>query len=202
MKPLNRSRCEPMGESQWIARYRYGKGGSGVLEDRRHALRARGVVGVLAAQGCCLEILPKIDVVAEGGVDRQNATIRKRLVHMLSVALDLKIDTGRITELDWQRETLLEILIRIFCSKLTEAVRRGMPRRYIDCEDDLSALRGTLDIHRQFMGLRQCRGVLSLRRLIGEKALDQFRRRQAFRVDRPQAKRLDHLRRFERRRYF
>ena len=47
-------------------------------------------------------------------------------------------------------KTLLEILIRIFCSKLTDAVRRGMPRRYIVQEDDLSALRGTLNLPRQF----------------------------------------------------
>jgi len=124
--------------------------GGGVLEDRRHELRARGVVGVIAAQGCSLEILPKIDVMQEEGAERQNAAIRKRLVHMLAVALDLKIEMGRITELDWQRETLLEILIRIFCDKLTEAVRRGMPRRYLGHEDDLSALRGSLDVPRQF----------------------------------------------------
>ena len=127
-----------------------GRGGGGVLEDRRHELRARGVVGVLATDGCSLEILPKIDVEGQGGEARKNAAIRKRLVHMLAVALDLKIETGQITELDWQRETLLEILIRIFCSKLTDAVRRGMPRRYIVQEDDLAALRGTLNLPRQF----------------------------------------------------
>lgn len=127
-----------------------GSGGGGVLEDRRQELRARGVVGVLAADECSLEILPKIDVEVRGGEAMQNAAIRKRLVHMLAVALNLKIETGQITELDWQRETLLEILIRIFCSKLTDAVRRGMPRRYIVQEDDLAALRGTLDLPRQF----------------------------------------------------
>ena len=69
---------------------------------------------------------------------------------MLAVALDLKIQTGRMTDLDWQRETLLEILIRVFCDKLTEAVRRGMPRRYTLHDDDLPTLRGSLDIPRQF----------------------------------------------------
>ena len=124
--------------------------GGGVLEDRRHELRARGVVGVLAIDGCSLEILPKIDVEGQAGEAKQNAATRKRLVHMLAVALDLKIETGQVTELDWQRETLLEILIRIFCSKLTDAVRRGMPRRYIVQEDDLPALRGKLNLPRQF----------------------------------------------------
>ena len=104
-----------------------GKGGSGVLEHGRHALRARGVVGILATANCSLEILPKIDVGTTGNVEQQNAAIRKRLIHMLAVALNLKLDLGSITELAWQRETLLEILIRIFCDKLTEAVRKGMP---------------------------------------------------------------------------
>jgi 5-methylcytosine-specific restriction enzyme subunit McrC len=127
-----------------------GRGGSGVLEHGRHALRARGVVGILAAGDASLEILPKIDVAPGETTDHQNAAIRKRLVHMLAVALDLKIDLGVITDLAWQRETLLEILIRIFCDKLTKALRKGMPRRYITCEDDLPTLRGQLDITRQF----------------------------------------------------
>ncbi|MCW3783874.1 McrC family protein [Defluviimonas salinarum] len=127
-----------------------GRGEGGVLEDRRHELRARGVVGVVAAEDCSLEILPKIDVPAADGSVEERSEIRKRLVHMLAVALDMKIETGRLSYLDWQNETLLEILIRIFCDKLTEAVRRGMPRRYIGHEDDLPTLRGTLDVPRQF----------------------------------------------------
>ena len=127
-----------------------GRGGSGVLEHGRHALRARGVVGILAAKDCSLEILPKIDVAPGENVDHQNAVIRKRLIHMLAVALNLKVDLGSITDLAWQRETLLEIFIRIFCNKLTEAVRKGMPRRYVEHEDDLSALRGRLNVGRQF----------------------------------------------------
>ncbi len=126
-----------------------GRGGSGVLEHGRHALGARGVVGILAATDCSLEILPKIDVAPGESVGRQNAVIRKRLIHMLAVALDLKIDLGTITELAWQSETLLEILIRIFCDKLTDAVRKGMPRRYVEQEDDLHALRGRLNVARQ-----------------------------------------------------
>lgn len=127
-----------------------GRGGSGVLEHGRHSLRARGVVGILAARGCSLEILPKIDVAPGESVDHQNAAIRKRLIHMLAVALNLKIELGSITDLAWQRETLLEILIRIFCDKLTEAVRKGMPRRYVEQEDDLRVLHGRLDVARQF----------------------------------------------------
>lgn len=127
-----------------------GRGGSGVFEHGRHALRARGVVGIIAAGDASLEILPKIDVAPDETPDHQNALIRKRLIHMLAIALDLKIDLGAVTDIAWQRETLLELLIRIFCEKLTEALRKGMPRQYIACEEDLSTLRGQLDNNRQF----------------------------------------------------
>lgn len=125
-----------------------GRGGSGVLEHGRNALRARGVVGILVAGDASLEILPKIDCPPDQG--DADAAVRKRLVHMLAVALDLRIDTGTVTDLAWQNETLLEILIRIFCDKLTEALRKGMPRRYVAHEDDLPNLRGRLDVARQF----------------------------------------------------
>lgn len=129
-----------------------GRGGGGVLEHGRKALRAHGVVGVIAAGGSALEILPKIDVPGEEG-ERATGSIRRRLVHMLAVALDLKIDAGQVTALDWQRETLLEILIRLFSEKLVDAVRQGMPRRYVEHADDLPALRGRLNITRQFTTL-------------------------------------------------
>jgi 5-methylcytosine-specific restriction enzyme subunit McrC len=125
-----------------------GRGG-GVLDHGRKELRARGVVGVIAADGCALEILPKIDFPGEKG-STATGNIRRRLVHMLAVALNLKIDAGQVTALDWQRETLLEILIRLFSEKLVDAVRQGMPRRYVQHADDLPVLRGRLDITRQF----------------------------------------------------
>jgi 5-methylcytosine-specific restriction enzyme subunit McrC len=126
-----------------------GRAENGILEHGRKALRARGVVGVVAAEGCALEILPKIDVPGHSEQET-NGNIRRRMVHMLAVAMDLQIDAGQITALDWQRETLLEILIKLFSEKLAEALRRGMPRRYVTHTDDLPVLRGRLDVNRQF----------------------------------------------------
>lgn len=125
-----------------------GRGGEGVLEHGRNGLRARGVVGVIATPGCQLEILPKIEGARESKVS--DATLRGRLIHMLSVAYDLPIEAGAMTQLGWQRETILELLIRLFCEKLTNAVRQGMPRYYLEQEDDLPTLRGRLDVIRQF----------------------------------------------------
>jgi 5-methylcytosine-specific restriction enzyme subunit McrC len=69
---------------------------------------------------------------------------------MLAVALDMRIEAGDITDHDYQRETLLEILIRLFSAKLVDAIRQGMPRRYVAWTDDLPVLRGRLDVTRQF----------------------------------------------------
>lgn len=125
-----------------------GRGGEGVLEHGRKSLHARGVVGVIAAQGCQLEILPKI----EGPGERKphDTDLRTRLIHMLGVVHDLHIDAGSMAQLDWQRDTVLELLIRLFCSRLADAVRQGMPRRYLEHDDDLPSLRGRLDVTRQF----------------------------------------------------
>ena len=128
----------------------FARRGKGVLEHGRDALRARGVVGILSVQDCSLEILPKIDVAHGESTNRQHAAIRKSLIHMLAVALNLRVDLGNVAELDWQRETILDVLIRLFCDKLTNAMRRGMPRHYCEIEDDLPSLRGKLNSARQF----------------------------------------------------
>ena len=128
-----------------------GTGGEGVLEHGRKGLRARGVVGVIATPDCQLEILPKIEGAGES--DPEKAELRRRLIHMLAMAWNIRIDAGSLTQLGWQRDTILELLIRLFCGKLADAVRLGMPRQYIDLEDDLPALRGRLDVTRQFSTL-------------------------------------------------
>ena len=129
-----------------------GEGGGRILTHGRQGITARQIVGVLAADGAALEILPKIDVPgADGAI--AHGQIRQRLVHLLAGALDLNIATGAITELSWQKDTLLEILIGLFARKLADEVRKGMPRRYLVHEDDLTALRGRLDVTRQFTTL-------------------------------------------------
>ncbi len=124
--------------------------GEQAVELRLHDLRARHVVGVIAAEGCALEILPKIDFEQNG----QDATrVRDQLVHMLAVAFDLDVASGAAASLGTQRENLLEVLIGLFARKLVDAVRQGMPRRYVRQEDDLPTLRGRLDVRRQFSTL-------------------------------------------------
>jgi 5-methylcytosine-specific restriction enzyme subunit McrC len=139
--------CIPESEAvrlcEAASRVPIGGGGANILALERGAVRAGQVVGLLAAEGCAIEILPKIDGVGDGGV-------RRRLVHMLNVAFGLDIDTSGVSKLGWQRDDLLEILILLFARKVWDVVRRGMPRRYVGCADDLPLLRGRLDVIRQF----------------------------------------------------
>lgn len=122
------------------------RSGTNILVDRYSELGAQQVVGVIAAPGCSLEILPKIDTVE----DETDETIRTRLVAMLNVALGLKLGDGQALAMARQKETLLDILIRLFADRLLAETRRGLPRGYIAHEDDLAALRGRLDVIRQF----------------------------------------------------
>lgn len=122
------------------------RSGTNILVDRYSEIRAQQVVGVVAADGCSLEILPKIDA-ASGETDE---AIRARLVSMLDVALGLKLGDGQALAMARQKETLLDILIRLFADRLLAEARRGLPRAYIAREEDLTALRGRLDVIRQF----------------------------------------------------
>ncbi|WP_244639089.1 McrC family protein [Bosea sp. ANAM02] len=154
-----------------------GADGSGIISLGRKELRAVQAVGILAAEGCALEILPKIDNLDNGG-------IRRQLVHMLAVTHDLEVSAGTLASLDWQRDDLIEILIRLFAQMLTEAVRRGMPRRYVGKEEDLSVLRGRLDATRQFTRLAASPQTLACRfdALSADIALNQIMRATVLRL--------------------
>lgn len=126
-----------------------------VLARDGDALKAKQVVGVLAIPGATLEILPK--------VDGSNHAVRQALVHMIAVARDLKVADAEFAPLASQRHDLLEIVIGLFVQRLTIAVRRGLPRRYVGLEEDLPVLRGRLNVVRQFTQLAVRPDVLACR---------------------------------------
>lgn len=107
------------------------------------SLKAGQVVGILTTPDVSVEILPKIDT-------DDDHSLRKSLVRMLAVARNLPIADSELARLDIQHENLLEVLIRIYSTRLHSAIRRGLPHRYIGHEDDLPRLRGKLNVKRQF----------------------------------------------------
>ncbi|MEQ1515688.1 MAG: hypothetical protein ABL931_04260 [Usitatibacteraceae bacterium] len=124
--------------------------GTEILCDHHRFLRARQMVGVIAGRDCSLEILPKVDPMG----DEENAeSVRARLVHMLDMALGLDISTGETAAIAHRADSLLEIFIALFADRLLMQVRRGLPRLYRTHTDDLRALRGRLDLVRQFTTL-------------------------------------------------
>jgi 5-methylcytosine-specific restriction enzyme subunit McrC len=123
--------------------------GTNILIDRHKEVVAQQMVGVIAAPGCSLEILPKIDFEATDS----DGKIRHRLMRMLDVALGLNLGDGQVSTMARQKETLLDILIRLFADRFLAEARRGLPRAYLAQEEDLSALRGRLDLKRQFTAL-------------------------------------------------
>lgn len=125
-----------------------GRHGARILSEHRGALHARQVVGVIAANGASLEILPKVDPDAR---DEGETSVRARLVHMLDLALGLDLQPGEAAALARQKISLLDVLIRVFADRLLAEVRRGLPRLYRPFEDDLPTLRGRLDVTRQFI---------------------------------------------------
>lgn len=121
--------------------------GSNILQERNGYLQGGQIVGVIAARHCSLEILPKVDPDAP---PEQAETVRGRLVDMIDVALDLRLGAGEAASMSRGASSLLDILVRIFADRLLTEVRRGLPRSYLANEEDLPALRGSLDVVRQF----------------------------------------------------
>lgn len=129
------------------AHERGGLDGTEILCDHHRFLRARQMVGVIAAHGCSLEVLPKVDPL---GAAEDAGTVRARLVHMLDVSLGLGLSTGEASAIAHRADSLLEVFIALFTERLLAQVRGGLPRLYCAQEDDLRALRGRLNVARQF----------------------------------------------------
>lgn len=127
-----------------------GLDGTNILTDHHRYLRAQQMVGVVAGAGCSLEILPKVDPDA---AEEAEGTVRARLVHMLDVALDLRLSQGERTGMGHAAESLLEVFIAAFASRLLEELRRGAPRHYQSFDADLPTIRGRWDVARQFTAL-------------------------------------------------
>jgi 5-methylcytosine-specific restriction enzyme subunit McrC len=111
----------------------------------QHTLVAQQYVGTVQIGGLTVEILPKI----EGSNATNEMAIRRNLIAMLMVALDLDISEGDVAKIAVQKFGILEILIRLFCDKLFLQLHRGLVRRYEGQEGNLSVLRGRLAINEQ-----------------------------------------------------
>lgn len=107
----------------------------------RNTLVAQNFVGVIHLGAYQVEVLPKIEA-AEN-------RIRQNLLQMVASTLNLKLHGNELGLLDRANQSILEVLIRLYCDLLWEAVHKGMVRRYESRQDNLVVLRGRLNMAQQ-----------------------------------------------------
>ncbi len=144
-RELTQAEIDRLVRAAMHAARRAGLAEDAILQRTEKGLKAQQMVGVLAAPGIVVEILPKVD-----GPD---GAVRAALVQMLAVVRNFNVPTSDLAAMSTQRHNWLELLIELFAKRLGTAVRRGLPRRYVRHEEDLAVLRGTLNVKRQFTHL-------------------------------------------------
>lgn len=103
--------------------------------------------GLLNLGGRILEILPKV------GEHPDAAQGRGVLLRMLRVATDLPLHRQDAAEQTDRHAPLLEIFIRAFFEEVLLLLKSGLLRRYTERHEDLLAVRGTIQLQRQFTTL-------------------------------------------------
>lgn len=107
----------------------------------RQSLVAQNFVGIINLGQDQIEVLPKI----EGEISQ----VRHNLVRMIASVFDIDLYAVGASLMDEAPDSILEVLIRLFCDQLWQAVHRGMVRRYENRQENLTVLRGRLSVATQ-----------------------------------------------------
>ena len=107
-------------------------------------IQARNYVGVLQTKsGLTIEILPKI--ANENDAERSKAVFIK----MLKTLKNFPFKSSNLASLKTQNLPLLEIFISMFLCELEALVKKGIKSDYVALEENLSFLKGKLNINEQ-----------------------------------------------------
>lgn len=90
--------------------------------------------GVIQAIGVSVEILPKIA--------DDDSFDRGLLLRMLACAVNLDVARFDACELDFQKHTILDVLLHWYCAELAKQCRAGLHREYVTQFDELPVIRG------------------------------------------------------------
>lgn len=107
----------------------------------RKSFVAKNFVGVVCLGRDQIEVLPKIE--------SETTQVRKNLSSMIATALDMDLHAPGIGQMDKTDDSVLEILVRLFCRHMWNMVRRGLVRKYLGRSENLSVLRGRLSVASQ-----------------------------------------------------
>jgi 5-methylcytosine-specific restriction enzyme subunit McrC len=97
----------------------------------QYILKPRGYAGMIRLESCVLVIRPKVPVA--------------NLFWMLSHAHELADFQGLDAELV-QAEDIFEFIVRIFAQKVFALAREGLTRGYVEQEENLTTVRGRIDM--------------------------------------------------------
>lgn len=115
----------------------------GTLEWGRGKVRFAGFCGTVKLGTDYFDILPKVTVEKDHAIDLL------LLVRMLRIVTGLSLSTGDVTQVSMQNDSVLDVLIDLFCRTIRDSARRGLPHDYTMHSDDLRALRGKLSVSKQ-----------------------------------------------------
>jgi 5-methylcytosine-specific restriction enzyme subunit McrC len=100
------------------------------------SLRIQQFVGVVRTRELQLEILPKLEGLAEP------AQIRQSLLRMLAITQDLEVRDSEVVSFLESSEPFFWALARLYIHRLLEAVRRGLRQDYVLHQELLPYIRG------------------------------------------------------------
>lgn len=116
----------------------------GTLRWDYRSVRFQQNCGVIRVGDTVIEILPKIY-----GLEERPGACRESLVRMLRDAGLVRTHSGTAGPIAYQRHTLLDVFISLFCRRLQAEARNGLIHTYVGLEDDLPVLRGRLLVDAQ-----------------------------------------------------
>ncbi|MFW2567757.1 McrC family protein [Aliarcobacter butzleri] len=102
-------------------------------------LKAKQYCGILNFDNQDFYILPKIANHNDEKDAEQNLNI---FIYMLMYAYDVKLSNEQIASCANQKHTILEVFIQMFANGLLQELKKGMYKKYIIEQDNLSVLKG------------------------------------------------------------
>ncbi len=95
-------------------------------------------VGIISVGNLVIEILPKISITKDAIKDREI------LMFMLSKCNKLSVDIKEMLNTNIIKQSLIDILAKIFTQKLLKELQKGMYFQYISKEDSLNKIKGKI----------------------------------------------------------
>lgn len=120
--------------------------GKRIFDISESDIQARSFVGVIRIPGAQIEILPKLLAGGPNNSNPEDDYLLRNLMFMLSYTNVLDSSDTGLSNMSGDFGTFIEIYITIFANRLSQyLLRRGIPRQYVDREENLRNIRGCIN---------------------------------------------------------